>query len=240
MNNILLGVNIDHVATLRNARGTSYPDPLEIARIAINAGADFITAHLREDRRHIKDTDVYNLKNNINTKLNLEIAPTQEMLEIAKSVKPYSVCLVPEKRNEITTEGGLNIADEELREKLAILIKEMHKSDIKVSLFVEPNMQQLQYIKDLQADIIELHTGNYCNTPSQEEIELITAAAKYLAERGVECHAGHGITYESAAIIAKVPHISALNIGHFLICTALFDGIEHSIKKMKTAIAIEN
>lgn len=237
MNDILLGVNIDHVATLRNARGTSYPNPLDLAQAAIRAGADFITVHLREDRRHIKDQDVQNLKNNIGeTKLNLEIAPTQEMLAIAKQIKPYSVCIVPENREEITTEGGLDLTSEDLRKELTIFIKEVHKLDIKVSLFVEPNIEQLKYIKELQADIVELHTGNYCNNPSEKEFELITTAAKYLAKQKIECHAGHGLTYKSAAVIAKISHISVLNIGHFLICSALFNGIEHSIKKMKAIL----
>ncbi|WP_339046714.1 pyridoxine 5'-phosphate synthase [Candidatus Mesenet endosymbiont of Agriotes lineatus] len=234
---MLLGVNIDHVATLRNARGTSYPNPLDIALAAISAGADFITVHLREDRRHIKDQDVRNLKNNIGeTKLNLEIAPTHEMLTIAKQIKPYSICIVPENRKEITTERGLYLINENLRRELTILIKEAHKLDIKVSLFVEPNVEQLKYVKELQADVVELHTGNYCNNPSAKEFKLITTTAKYLVEHKIECHAGHGLTYESAAVIAKIPHISALNIGHFLICNALFNGIEHSIKKMKAIL----
>ncbi|WP_339047600.1 pyridoxine 5'-phosphate synthase [Candidatus Mesenet endosymbiont of Phosphuga atrata] len=235
MNDVLLGVNIDHVATLRNARGTSYPNPLDIALAAVSAGADFITVHLREDRRHIKDQDVQNLKNNIG-KLNLEIAPTHEMLTIAKQIKPYSICIVPENRKEITTEGGLDLTNEDLRKELIILTKEVHKLDIKVSLFVEPDIEQLKHIKELQADIVELHTGNYCNNPSAKEFDLIINAAKHLAEHKIECHAGHGLTYESAAIIANIPHISALNIGHFLICNALFNGIEHSIKKMKVIL----
>lgn len=238
MNDIFLGVNIDHVATLRNARGTSYPDPLDIALAAINAGANFITVHLREDRRHIKDQDVQNVKNNIgNTKLNLEIAPTHEMLTIAKQIKPYSICIVPENRKEITTEGGLDLTNEDLRKELTTLIKEAHELGIKVSLFVEPDMEQLKYTKELQVDIVELHTGNYCNNPSAKEFKLISTAAKYLTDQKIECHAGHGLTYESAKAIAKIPHISALNIGHFLICNALFNGVEHSVKKMKAILA---
>ncbi len=154
-----LGVNIDHVATLRNARGTSYPDPLKAAEIAIDAGADFITVHLREDRRHIRDEDVFNLKKSISTELNLEIAATKEMLEIAKKVKPYSINIVPEKREELTTEGGLDIV--KMYSKLSSIIEEMHSSGIKVSLFIDPNINQLKYLEKLEIkpDIIEIHTG---------------------------------------------------------------------------------
>ncbi|MGL9718339.1 MAG: pyridoxine 5'-phosphate synthase [Wolbachia sp.] len=228
-----LGVNIDHVATLRNARGTSYPDPLKAAEIAIDAGADFITVHLREDRRHIKDEDVFNLKKSINTELNLEIAATEEMFEIAKKVKPYSICIVPEKREELTTEGGLDIVN--TYSKLSSIIEEMHSFGIKVSLFIDPNINQLKYLEKLEIkpDTIEIHTGNYCDNPSEEKLQLIANAAEYINKLGIECHAGHGITYEHAKRIKEIPHISALNIGHSLISEAVLYGLHSAVKTMK-------
>ena len=231
-----LGVNIDHIATLRNARGTLYPDPLEAAKIAINAGADFITIHLREDRRHIRDEDVYNLKKSINVELNLEIAATEEMFEIAKQVKPYSICIVPEKREELTTEGGLNIPD--MVEKLPKITNEMHHSDIKVSLFVAPDINQLEYLEKLECkpDIIEIHTGDYCDNPSEKKLQLIVKAAEYINKLGMECHAGHGITSEHAKKIKSIPHISALNIGHYLISGAVLYGLHNSVKAMMKCI----
>lgn len=233
-----LGVNIDHIATLRNARGTSYPDLLDAAKIAIKAGADFITVHLREDRRHIKDEDVYNLKNNIDTELNLEIAATKEMLEIAKRVRPYSVCIVPEKREELTTEGGLDILN--MSGKLPSIIKEMHDSGIKVSLFIDPNINQLKCLEQLEQkpDIVEIHTGDYCDNPSEEKFQSIVKAAEYVNKIRMECHAGHGITFEHAKRIKNIPHISALNIGHYLISEALFHGLYDAVKTMKTIIFI--
>ncbi|MDD9331327.1 MAG: pyridoxine 5'-phosphate synthase [Wolbachia sp.] len=229
-----LGVNIDHIATIRNARCTLYPDLIEAAKIAINAGADFITVHLREDRRHIRDEDVYNLKNHINTELNLEIAATEEMLKIAKKVKPYSICIVPEKREELTTEGGLDIIG--MYSKLHNIIQDMHNFDIKVSLFIDPNMGQLKYLEKLETkpDIIEIHTGDYCNNPSEKKLQLIADAAEYINKLGVECHAGHGITYEHAKKVIQTPHISAFNIGHYLISEAVFHGLYGAVKKMKT------
>ena len=232
-----LGVNIDHVATLRNARGTSYPDPLKAAEIAIDAGADFITVHLREDRRHIKDEDVFNLKKNIKTELNLEIAATEEMLGIAKKVKPYSINIVPEKREELTTEGGLDIIN--MYSKLSSIIEEMHGIGIKVSLFINPNINQLKYLEKLERkpDIIEIHTGDYCDNPSEEKLQSITNAAGYVNKLGIECHAGHGITYTHAKRIKEIPHISALNIGHSLISEAIFYGLHSVVKTMKTIIS---
>lgn len=229
-----LGVNIDHIATIRNARGTSYPNPLEAAKIAIDAGADFITVHLREDRRHIRDEDVYNLKNNINVELNLEIAATEEMLEIAKQVKPYSICIVPEKREELTTEGGLDISN--MHNKLSDIIQNMHNFHIKVSLFLDPSIDQLKHIKRLKVkpDIIEIHTGDYCSNPSKEKLQLIATAAEYIDRLGIECHAGHGITHEHAnEIRKKVPHISALNIGHYLISEAVLQGLTVAVRMLK-------
>ncbi|OCA06950.1 pyridoxine 5'-phosphate synthase [Wolbachia endosymbiont of Trichogramma pretiosum] len=232
-----LGVNIDHVATLRNARGASYPDPLKAAKIAIDAGADFITVHLREDRRHIRDEDVFNLKQNISTELNLEIAATEEMLNIAKEVKPYSICIVPEKREELTTEGGLDIVN--MNSKLAGIIEEMNSFDIKVSLFVDPNINQLKYLEKLERnpDIIEIHTGDYCDNPSEEKLKLITNSSEYINKLGIECHVGHGINYKHAERIKKIPHISALNIGHSLISEAILHGLYSATKKMKMTIS---
>ncbi|UIP92223.1 pyridoxine 5'-phosphate synthase [Wolbachia endosymbiont of Anopheles demeilloni] len=232
-----LGVNIDHIATLRNARGASYPDPLKAAKIAIDAGADFITVHLREDRRHIRDEDVFNLKQNISTELNLEIAATEEMLKIAKEVKPYSICIVPEKREELTTEGGLDIVN--MHSKLSGIIEEMHSFDIKVSLFIDPNINQLKYLEKLERkpDIIEIHTGDYCDNPSEEKLKLITNSAEYINKLGIECHAGHGINYKHAKRIKEIPHISALNIGHSLISEAIFHGLHNVTKKMKMTIS---
>ncbi|QOD37885.1 pyridoxine 5'-phosphate synthase [Candidatus Wolbachia massiliensis] len=232
-----LGVNVDHVATLRNARGTYYPNPLKAAGIAIDAGADFITAHLREDRRHIRDEDVFNLKRNINTDLNLEIAATEEMLRIAKEVKPYSINIVPEKREELTTEGGLDIIN--MHSKLSSIIEGMHSTDIKVSLFINPDINQLKYLEKLEVkpDIIEIHTGDYCDNPSEEKLQLITNAAEYINKLGIECHAGHGITYEHVKRIREIPHISALNIGHSLISEAIFYGLHRVVKTMKMTIS---
>lgn len=232
-----LGVNIDHIATLRNARGTSYPDPLKAAEIAIDAGADFITVHLREDRRHITDEDVYNLRKHIKTDLNLEIAATEEMLEIAKKVKPYSICIVPEKREELTTEGGLDIIS--MHSKLSTIIEVMHNSSIKVSLFIDPNIDQLKFLEKLKVkpDIIEIHTGDYCNNPSEEKLQLIANVADYINKLEIECHAGHGITREYAKKMIETPQISALNVGHYLISEAVFYGLHSAIKTMKATIS---
>lgn len=232
-----LGVNIDHIATLRSARGTFYPDPLKAAEIAIDAGADFITVHLREDRRHIRDEDVYNLRKHINTDINLEIAATKEMLEIAKRAKPYSICIVPEKREELTTEGGLDIIS--TYRKLSSIIEEMRSVGIKVSLFIDPNIDQLKYLEKLEVkpDIIEIHTGDYCNSRSEEGLRLITNAAEYINKLGIECHAGHGITYEDVKKMVQIPYISALNIGHYLISEAVFHGLHSAVKTMKAIIS---
>jgi pyridoxine 5-phosphate synthase len=229
-----LGVNIDHIATIRNARGTLYPDLVKAARIVMSAGADFITVHLREDRRHIRDTDLYDLKSSIQAKLNLEVAATNEMIEIAQKIRPYSVCIVPEKRKELTTEGGLCINSLNLS-----IIEKMHDHGIKVSLFVDPDLKQLQCIKKLglKPDIIELHTGNYCNHPSEKNLKLIVDAAQYINTLSIECHAGHGITYEHAQNIKNIQYISALNIGHYLISEAVFYGLYNAIKIMKTIIS---
>lgn len=232
-----LGVNIDHIATLRNVRHTSYPDPIEAANIAIDAGADFITVHLREDRRHIRDDDVYNLKNKVNSRLNLEIAATEEMIEIAKRIKPYSICIVPEKREELTTEGGLDIIN--MHERLSSIIREMHNSNIKVSLFTDPDINQLKCLEKLKKkpDIIEINTGDYCNNPSETKLQLTAYIAAYINNLEIECHAGHGITYEHAKKIKQIKNISGINVGHYLINQAIFRGLHDSIKMMKTIIS---
>ncbi|GAT75135.1 pyridoxine 5'-phosphate synthase [Ehrlichia ruminantium] len=234
MSSIALGVNIDHIATLRNARNTEYPDLVEIANIAVNNGADFITVHLREDRRHIRDNDVFRLKDNLKVPLNLEIAAIDEMLAIAIAVQPECVCLVPEKRQELTTEGGLDVKN--MFSYLMPFIAQLHSHNIKVTLFVEPDINQINYAKKLSVDNIELHTGIYCNHNTQNELNKILEAAKHCYTNKIECHAGHGLDYQSAATIARVPYISALNIGHFLICEAVLHGIGTSIYKMKKVI----
>ncbi|WP_395877588.1 pyridoxine 5'-phosphate synthase [Ehrlichia muris] len=234
MSGVALGVNIDHVATLRNARGIHYPDILEVANIAVNYGADFITVHLREDRRHIKDNDVFRLKENLKVPLNLEIAATDEMLSIAIEVKPKCVCLVPEKRQELTTEGGLDT--KRISSYLASFIDKLHAHSIDVTLFIEPDVDQIDQAKKLHADNIELHTGKYCNNTTQDTLLQIKKAAEYCYQQNINCHAGHGLNYHSAGIIAKIPYISALNIGHFLICESVLHGIGMSVYKMKKVI----
>lgn len=234
---IRLGVNIDHVATIRNARGGIHPDPVLAAKLAQKAGADGITAHLREDRRHISDADIFRLKKEIKLPLNLEMAATEEMLKIALKAKPNAVCIVPEKRAELTTEGGLNVT--RFTKILAPIIVKLKKKKIRISLFVDPDLEQINEAKKIGADIVELHTGSYCHADAKEqkqEFEKIKKAAKYATEIGLECHAGHGLNFETAKKIAKIPQIIELNIGHFLIGEAIFSGLDLVIKKMKKAI----
>tara|TARA_Y100001936_G_C16072947_1_gene672015 strand:+ start:205 stop:921 length:717 start_codon:yes stop_codon:yes gene_type:complete len=234
-----LGVNIDHVATIRNARGGIHPDPIRAAEIACLSGADGITAHLREDRRHISDIDIKNIKNNIDLPLNLEMAPTLEMLDIALEAKPERVCLVPEKRREITTEGGLEISKIS-NEKLLVLEKillECKSNDIDVSLFIDPSYEQINAAIKLGVNIIELHTGLYSNLKNKnEELKRIETAAKYAYENNIEIHAGHGLNFNNVKSIANISFISELNIGHFLIGEAIFMSLEEAIKKMKKII----
>ena len=234
MSDIALGVNIDHIATLRNARNTDYPDVVEIANIAVDHGADFITVHLREDRRHIKDSDVFKLKDSLKVPLNLEIAATDEMLKIAIAVQPECVCLVPEKRQELTTEGGLDV--EHIFSDLIPFITKLHDNNVKVTLFIEPDVNQIDFAKKLLVDNVELHTGIYCNNATEDALSEIKKAATHCYQQRIGCHAGHGLNYESAATIAKIPYISALNIGHFLICEAILHGIGTSVYKMKKTI----
>lgn len=234
---IRLGVNIDHIATIRNARGGIHPDPVQGALIAQKSKADGITLHLREDRRHIRDEDLAKIKKIIKLPINLEMAPTQEMLKIAIKTKPNAVCIVPEKRQEITTEGGLDIVKNQTL--LANMIKQLHANKIKVSLFVDPDLKQIDTAKKINANIIEIHTGEYCKAKGKKQIEqfnLIKKMAIHATKIGLECHAGHGLNYQSAKKIASINQISELNIGHFLIGEAIFIGLENAIKKMQKAI----
>jgi len=234
-----LGINIDHVATIRNARGGAHPDPVKAAKIAANAGADGITAHLREDRRHISDKDIKNLKKSIELPLNLEIAPTEEMLNIALEARPERVCLVPEKRLEITTEGGLEIVKLKDKNKYIIqnIIKECNNYNIDVSLFIDPNINQIISAIDLGANIIELHTGEYCNSSNPiEELIRIEKAAEFANNNNIEVHAGHGLNFNNVIDIAKIRYIKELNIGHFIIGESIFMGLESAVKKMKNII----
>ncbi|MDH5748512.1 MAG: pyridoxine 5'-phosphate synthase [Rhodospirillales bacterium] len=229
-----LGVNIDHVATIRNARGGMHPDPVRAAKLAEECGADGITAHLREDRRHISDEDITRLVNTINIPLNFEMAATREMLEIALRHTPHAACIVPEKRQERTTEGGLDAVGG--HDHLAPFINDLGKSGIRVSLFVEPNRDQLNAAKSLGAPVVELHVGAYCDSSGNEQerqFQRIVDAARYADEIGLECHAGHGLTYETVSPIAAIPSIVELNIGHFLIGEAIYVGLEESIKRMR-------
>ena len=234
-----LGINIDHVATIRNARGGLHPDPIKAAAIAASAGADGITAHLREDRRHISDKDIKNLKKSIKLPLNLEMAPTEEMLAIALEAIPERVCLVPEKRLELTTEGGLEIVKLEDKKKYIIqnIIKECKNYNINVSLFIDPNIDQIMSAIDLGVNIIELHTGEYCNSSnSNKQLIRINKSAKFATENNIEVHAGHGLNFNNVIDIAKINYIKELNIGHFIIGESIFMGLEGAVTKMRKII----
>ncbi len=231
-----LGVNIDHVATIRNARGEDYPSPLRAALLAQKFGANSITIHLREDRRHIRDLDLKNIRKKLKIPLNLEMAPTNEMLVISLKYKPRYVCIVPEKRSELTTEGGLNLKkNSKLIKKI---IKKLKKKNIRISLFIEPSIADIKIAKSIQADCIEIHTGKICNLYNKKkniknEIKKIKKAVNYANSIGLEVHAGHGITFSSAKILSKIKGIREFNIGHFLIGESIFTGIRDSIKKFK-------
>ena len=231
-----LGINIDHVATIRNARGDLHPDPLKAALIAQSAGADNITAHLREDRRHISDIDVKKLVKKLKIPLNLEMAPTNEMINIAIFSKVNRVCLVPEKRKEITTEGGLNVIKN--KKKIFSFVKKLKKNNVKVSIFIDPNVKQILACKDLNISSVELHTGEFCDRKKNKkyEYEKLTKSALFAKKNNLECHAGHGINYETVKKIAKINEISELNIGHFVIGEAIFVGLKKSILKMRKII----
>ena len=233
---IKLGVNIDHVATIRNARGGMHPDPVKAALIAQNTGADNITAHLREDRRHISDIDIKKLMQKLRIPLNLEMAPTKEMLNIALSLNLKRICLVPEKRKEITTEGGLDVKKN--KKKLGIFLKKLFKKNIQVSLFINPNVNQISAAKDLKVSAIELNTGLFCekNENRTLEYEKLKSAALFAKNNNLECHAGHGITYKTVSLISKIYEISELNIGHFIIGESIFLGLKESIFRMRKLI----
>lgn len=235
---MLLGVNIDHIATVRNARGTSYPSPVEAALIAETYGADLITLHLREDRRHIKDADVFAVKNAIRTRMNLEMALTEEMLENALKVMPEDVCLVPEKREEITTEGGLDVVSQQ--NKVAEYVETLTKAGIRVSLFIDADEAQIQAAKEVNAPVIELHTGAYADAHHAQEramqLARIENGAHFASELGLIVNAGHGLTIHNVAPIAKILAIQELNIGHSLIAQALFLGLPAAIQQMKETI----
>ncbi len=233
-NSLRLGINIDHVATLRNARGGVHPDPLRAARMAAEAGADGITAHLREDRRHIRDVDIERLIKDIFLPLNLEMAATEEMLEIALRIKPHAACLVPEKREERTTEGGLDVVQHTT--SLKKVITPLMKAGIRVSLFINPHIDQVKAAKEVGAQVVELHTGRYCEetgVAQKQELEHIQNAAKQAIEIGLECHAGHGLSFDTVTPVATIPQITELNIGHFLVGEAVFLGLGDSIRRMR-------
>jgi len=234
-----LGVNIDHVATIRNARGENYPDPLKAALLAEKSGANSITIHLREDRRHIRDYDLVNIKKKLKIPLNLEIAPTKEMLKIAVKNKPQYVCIVPEKRDELTTEGGLNVKKN--KRILKKMIKKIKKHKIRVSLFVEPKISDIKISKELGADCVELHTGKYCNLYNnnksfQKEFIKIKKSSIFAKKIRLIVHAGHGLTYKSIKKISKIKSISEFNIGHFIIAESIFSGLKDSILRFKKII----
>ncbi len=236
MKRIRLGVNIDHVATVRNARGETYPSPLRAAILAEKNGADSVTIHLREDRRHINELDLKKIIKKLQIPLNLEIAATKEMLKIASRSKPPFICIVPEKRKEITTEGGLNLNYN--KNFLKILIKELKKNKSRVSIFIEPSLKDLEEAKKLDADCVEIHTGKLCNLINKKknfksELKKIQKSVLKANKLGLEVHAGHGLTYTSAKILAKVKGIKEFNIGHFLIGESIFEGLPLAIKKFK-------
>ncbi len=233
---VRLGINIDHVATIRNARGGSHPSPLAAALTAEMAGADGITAHLREDRRHICDADIAAIKAGISIPLNLELAATSEMISIALTTLPNAACIVPEKREEVTTEGGLCVIGHEHR--LADELAPLKAAGIRVSLFIEPNPADIDAAVEIGADIVELHTGRYCQDMRcrQQELERIQVAAHHAVDVGVECHAGHGLDYETVGSIAAIESITELNIGHFIIGESVFCGLNAVIEKMRRLI----
>ncbi len=231
---IRLGLNIDHVATLRNARGGGHPDLLRAARQCVEAGADGITVHLREDRRHIRDADVFELKKNLSVPLNLEMAATQEMLDIALAVKPNAVCIVPEKRTELTTEGGFDAVN--VSPQAADIITGLYQARIKVSLFIEPSVEQVLAAKGLGAKAVELHTGAYAHAkPGEKAAQLarLRQAAEVTVQEKLECHAGHGLNYDNVMDVAAIAPIVELNIGHFLVGEALFGGLGQSVRHMR-------
>jgi len=233
-NPLHLGVNIDHVATLRQARGTAYPDPINAALIAEKSGADSITLHLREDRRHIQDRDLYALKEAMQTRMNLEMAVTDEMLGIAAKVEPGDCCLVPEKREELTTEGGLDVAAQ--LDKVSDACSRLKEQGIRVSLFIDPDERQLDAAVRVGAPVVELHTGTYADSEGKEqqnELERVKSAAYYGQEIGLTVHAGHGLHYENVKAIARIAEIVELNIGHAIVAQSVFFGFSQAVSEMK-------
>ena len=238
MSEVLLGVNIDHIATVRNARGTNYPDPVQAAFVAEQAGAEGITVHLREDRRHITDRDVELLRQTIQTRMNLEMAVTDEMVDIACRIRPAFCCLVLEKRQEVTTEGGLDVAGQ--KEKIARAVKRLTEAGIKVSLFIDPDHTQIDAADDVGAPFIEIHTGAYADaeTSQEEDKEFIRIkdAVAYAAGKGLKVNAGHGLNYHNVQRVAALPAIYELNIGHAIIGRAVFSGLAAAVADMKTLL----
>jgi pyridoxine 5-phosphate synthase len=229
-----LGLNIDHVATVRNARGSGYPDPVRAALLAAEAGADGITAHLREDRRHITDDDIARLSAQLPIPLNLEMAATEEMLGIALRHRPHAACIVPEKREERTTEGGLDAAGQ--HNHLAPMVRELKGANVRVSLFIEPDARQIETAIRLGAPVVELHTGRYAELDGDaqvDELRRLTDAAALAAKNGIEVHAGHGLTFANVQPIAAISQLVELNIGHFLIGEAIFDGLGPVVRRMR-------
>jgi pyridoxine 5-phosphate synthase len=233
-NGLRLGVNIDHVATIRNARGGGHPDPMRAVEVVEAAGGDGITVHLREDRRHIHDSDLSALMAAVTLPVNLEMAATEEMVEIALRHKPHAACIVPERREERTTEGGLDAAGQ--HNHLAPLITRLNDAGIRVSLFIEPSPRQIEAAMRLRAPVVELHTGRYAHTNGEErtaELARIAEAAALCAKNGIEPHAGHGLTFDNVQPIAAIPQLAELNIGHFLVGEAIFIGLDASIRRMR-------
>ncbi|GEM73650.1 pyridoxine 5'-phosphate synthase [Sphingomonas aquatilis NBRC 16722] len=229
-----LGVNIDHVATVRNARGSGYPDPVRAALLAVEAGADGITAHLREDRRHITDDDIARLATGLTVPLNLEMAATDEMLAIALKHRPHAACIVPEKREERTTEGGIDAAGQ--FERLSPIVAQLSEAGVRVSLFIEPDAAQIDAAIRLGAPVVELHTGRYAELDGEArtaELRRLSDAAALAAKNGIEVHAGHGLTFDNVGPIAAIPQVRELNIGHFLIGEALFVGLDGAVRRMR-------
>jgi pyridoxine 5-phosphate synthase len=235
---IRLGVNIDHVGTIRNARGGSHPDPVAAAALALEAGADGVTLHLREDRRHIREDDLQRLAASIRAPINLEMAATAEMVAIALAARPHAVCLVPERREEVTTEGGLDAAGS--RKTLEPVIARLSDAGIRVSLFIDPDESQVRAAAEMKAPVVELHTGRYAGTVGQSrraELDRLVRAAATTRTYNIECHAGHGLTFENVSDVAAIPEVVELNIGHFLIGEAIFIGLRASISEMRQRIA---
>lgn len=231
---ILLGVNVDHIATLREARGVSYPDPRQAADIARMAGADGVTVHLREDRRHIQDDDVFNIRESVGLPMNFEMAATQEMLSIAKRVKPHECCIVPEKREELTTEGGLDVLSQ--IDVLTPYVTQLRDSGILVSLFIDPDQSQIEASKKVGADIVELHTGAYAEALQaqvENEFNRIKDAAKFAHSLGLQVNAGHGLHYQNVDKIAAIPELVCLNIGHSIVARASMSGFHEAVFAMK-------